>query len=90
MELLDISILIVSTILLIEVSYLVFRTQHSSMSRRKVGRTLLDTSVLIDGRIVSIAKTGFMGGVLVIPRSVVGELQYLADAADHDKRARAR
>jgi uncharacterized protein YacL len=51
---------------------------------------LLDTSVLIDGRITSIAKSGFISDTLVIPRSVIGELQFLADNADHDKRSRAR
>lgn len=60
------------------------------MGRKQMRQILLDTSVLIDGRIVPIARTGFIGGTLVIPRSVVGELQFLADAADHDKRARAR
>jgi len=51
---------------------------------------LVDTSVLIDGRIVAVAKSGFIGGLLVIPRSVIGELQFLADNADHEKRSRAR
>jgi rRNA-processing protein FCF1 len=46
--------------------------------------------VLIDGRIVAVAKSGFIGEELVIPRSVIGELQFLADNADHDKRMRAR
>jgi len=46
--------------------------------------------VLIDGRIVSIAKSGFLADTLVIPRSVVGELQFLADNGDPDKRSRAR
>jgi rRNA-processing protein FCF1 len=50
----------------------------------------VDTSVLIDGRIIAVAKSGFIGDTLVIPRSVIGELQFLADNADHDKRARAR
>ncbi len=50
----------------------------------------VDTSVLIDGRIVAIAASGFMAGTLTIPRSVVGELQLLADNGDTDKRARAR
>ncbi len=50
----------------------------------------VDTSVLMDGRIVAIAQTGFIPGKLVIPRSVVGELQFLADNADSDKRTRAR
>lgn len=51
---------------------------------------MVDTSVLIDGRIISVAKSGFIGDTLVIPRSVVRELQFLADNADHEKRARAR
>lgn len=50
----------------------------------------VDTSVLIDGRIVAVAASGFIGGTLAIPRSVIGELQFLADNADADKRARAR
>lgn len=80
---------LIAVILLLEVSYLVVRTRRSAPSHR-THRILLDTSVLIDGRIVAIAKTGFIASTLVIPRSVVGELQFLADAADHDKRARAR
>lgn len=50
----------------------------------------VDTSVLIDGRILAIAGSGFITGTLYIPRSVIGELQFLADNADADKRARAR
>ncbi|MNQ86189.1 putative PIN and TRAM-domain containing protein precursor [compost metagenome] len=50
----------------------------------------VDTSVLIDGRIIAVAQSGFIGDTLVIPRSVIGELQFLADNADHDKRSRAR
>lgn len=51
---------------------------------------LLDTSVLIDGRIVSIARSGLISSKLIVPRSVVRELQFMADKADHDKRERAR
>jgi uncharacterized protein YacL len=51
---------------------------------------LIDTSVLMDGRIIPIAATGFIGGTVVVPRSVVGELQFLADNADAEKRSRAR
>ncbi len=51
---------------------------------------LLDTSVLIDGRIVEIAETGFIGGTLVIPRFVLGELQRVADSADPLRRNRGR
>lgn len=78
-------------ILITEVSYLVMKaTQQRTLGRRQTREILMDTSVLIDGRITAIAKTGFIGGTLVIPRSVIGELQFLADTADHDKRARAR
>jgi uncharacterized protein YacL len=51
---------------------------------------LLDTSVLIDGRIVDIAKTGFIGGMLVVPRFVVQELQRVADSSDTQRRNRGR
>ncbi|MBE0690777.1 MAG: PIN domain nuclease [Anaerolineae bacterium] len=51
---------------------------------------LLDTSVLIDGRIVDIAKTGFVGGTLVVPRFVIQELQRVADSSDTQRRNRGR
>ncbi len=59
--------------------------------RRGEGRVvLLDTSALIDGRIVEVAQAGFLSGKIIVPRSVVDELQLLADKADHEKRAKAR
>jgi uncharacterized protein YacL len=51
---------------------------------------ILDTSVIIDGRIADIADTGFMDGVLVIPQFVLRELQLVADSADSLKRNRGR
>lgn len=55
------------------------------------GRTiLLDTSVIIDGRIADIAHTGFLVGTLLIPRFVLNELQYIADSADNLRRQRGR
>ena len=51
---------------------------------------LLDTSVIIDGRIADIARTGFMPGSLLIPRFVLIELQYIADSSDSLRRARGR
>jgi uncharacterized protein YacL len=51
---------------------------------------LLDTSVLIDGRIVDIAKTGFLGGTLVVPRFVISELHRVADSSDTQRRNRGR
>ena len=44
----------------------------------------------MDGRILKVAKTGFLGGTLIIPRSVLREMQLLADGKDSEKRARAR
>ncbi len=89
MQLSTIVLLIITLIILGEVSYLLARLPRNTLKAK--GRALLvDTSVLMDGRITAVAKTGFIGDTLVIPRSVVGELQFLADHADSDKRARAR
>jgi uncharacterized protein YacL len=51
---------------------------------------ILDTSVIIDGRIADIADTGFLDGVVVIPQFVLRELQLVADSADSLKRNRGR
>jgi uncharacterized protein YacL len=51
---------------------------------------LLDTSVIIDGRIADIARTGFLMGSLLIPRFVLNELQYIADSPDSLRRQRGR
>jgi len=51
---------------------------------------VLDTSVIIDGRVADICKTGFMEGTLVIPHFVLRELQQIADSADSIKRNRGR
>lgn len=75
-------------IILGEVTYLVAKLPRQTNSKKRM--IFVDTSVLIDGRIVAVAKSGFIGDTLVIPRSVIGELQFLADNADHDKRTRAR
>lgn len=50
----------------------------------------MDTSVIIDGRIADICKTGFIEGPLVIPEFVLGELQSIADSSDGLKRNRGR
>jgi uncharacterized protein YacL len=51
---------------------------------------ILDTSVIIDGRVADIAETGFLAGTLVIPQFVLRELQQIADSADSIKRNRGR
>jgi uncharacterized protein YacL len=51
---------------------------------------ILDTSVIIDGRILDVLKAGFIEGVIVVPNFVLKELQYIADSADSVKRVRGR
>ncbi|NLE21832.1 MAG: TRAM domain-containing protein [Actinobacteria bacterium] len=51
---------------------------------------LLDSSAIIDGRILDIVETGFIEGELLVPRFVIEELQRLADSADAEKRVRGR
>lgn len=51
---------------------------------------ILDTSTIIDGRILDIAKTGFISGLVLIPKFVLTELQQVADSSDDLKRQRAR
>jgi uncharacterized protein YacL len=53
-------------------------------------RVLVDTSVIIDGRVADIAETGFLQGELIIPRFVLRELQTIADSSDPLKRTRGR
>jgi uncharacterized protein YacL len=63
----------------------------ASSSWTNLNRTiLLDTSVIIDGRVADIAKTGFLPGTLLIPRFVLNELQYIADSPDGLRRQRGR
>lgn len=51
---------------------------------------LLDTNVIIDGRIQEVCESGFLDAVLIVPRFVLSELQYIADAGDETKRVRGR
>lgn len=68
-----------------------FGPDGSSLSNNENGRNiLLDTSVIIDGRISDIAHTGFLAGTLMIPRFVLNELQYIADSPDSLRRQRGR
>ena len=65
-------------------------TQDSSSRWSRDKSILMDTSVIIDGRIVDIAKTGFLPGALIIPRFVLNELQYVADSSENLRRQRGR
>jgi len=57
---------------------------------REGSASVLDTSVLIDGRVADIADAGFLHGTVIVPQFVVRELQRLADAGDPLRRARGR
>ena len=59
--------------------------RHGYASRKYV-----DTSAIIDGRILEIAKTGFIEGEFVVPQFVVDELQHVADSSDETRRERGR
>ena len=87
MEIISITLLLA---IMAEVTYLV-TVNTKRLSHKKENKPIfVDTSVLIDGRIIAVAQSGFIGGKLSIPRSVIGELQFLADNADNEKRSRAR
>ena len=80
----------------------IFRHSGWHVTRRKIRKAsrrsqesqplpfLVDTSVLIDGRIPELCHTGFIQGVLVVPDFVILELQHLADSADPAKRTKGR
>ncbi len=62
----------------------------SERGASRVHPLILDTSVIIDGRVADICETGFMGGPLMIPQFVLHELQQIADSPDSIKRNRGR
>ena len=89
MEYIHIIILALLIAVLLQTSYLTMQL-FQKIGKAKSTDVLIDTSVLMDGRIIGIATAGFFPGTLVVPRSVVGELQLLADNGDSEKRERAR
>lgn len=84
----ELIIIIMLLAIMAEIYLLVKPRQHAGSSTQMP--ILVDTSVLMDGRVVDLAKTGFLLGQIIVPRSVLIELQLLADGADHAKRERAR
>lgn len=81
-------ILVITLMILVETTILLSKKFRPALSSRR--KIYVDTSVLIDGRIIDIAKTGFLDGELIILKSVLLELQLIADSKDPDKRSRAR
>lgn len=87
----ELFILIVSLLILAETTMVFLKTRQkpllNSNQKRKV---YVDTSALMDPRLLAVAQTGFIGDDIIIPRSVTRELQLLADGKDSEKRLRAR
>lgn len=81
-------IIIICGLILAETTLLVLRGHKPVRSGRR--KIFVDTSVLIDGRILSVARTGFIDSELVILKSVLRELQLLADNKDSERRSRGR
>lgn len=72
-------------------AFLPYRQQDDRPQEEEPKRVvLLDTSVIIDGRIADIARTGFLTDTLLIPRFVLQELQFIADSPDSLRRQRGR
>ena len=81
---------IVLLLILTETTVILVKNGQKSFRKTDRPKVYVDTSALIDGRILAVAETGFLGYDMVIPRSVIRELQLLADGKDPEKRARAR
>ncbi|MBL8159407.1 TRAM domain-containing protein [Candidatus Saccharibacteria bacterium] len=97
----DIIILLLAANLIVQAAFVVWLSRRfaaastasgdRTASRGGAGKdVVIDSCALIDGRIMQIAKAGFLPGTIVIPERVLQELQLLADTADSYKRSRAR
>lgn len=84
----ELLILFITLGIFAETTILVLRRYKPSFNNKR--KIYVDTSVLIDGRILNVARSGFLDGDLIIPRNVLLELQLLADGKDATKRTRAR
>ena len=65
-------------------------SDYSASQQWEAGKKILDTSVIIDGRILDVARTGFLEGLIIIPQFVLLELQAVADSTDPARRTRGR
>ena len=66
------------------------KIQLSEVAAEHETKALLDTSVIIDGRIADIAECGFIPGTLLVPNFILQELQFIADSEDSQRRQRGR
>ena len=84
----ELFILLIALAILAETSLLVSKNYRPTRSGKR--KIYVDTSALIDGRILNIARTGFIDGDLIIVKDVLLELQLLADSKDSEKRVKGR
>ncbi len=77
-------------LIFIQVTYMLIASMKKRERKNLTDKVFVDTSVLIDGRILAVASAGFINDRLCIPQSVISELQYMADGSDNEKRTRAR
>lgn len=83
--------LIITLLILAETTTIAIKNSKKPLLGTNQKRKLyVDTSALMDPRLVAVAETGFISDDVLVPRSVIHELQLLADGKDHDKRVRAR
>ena len=90
MSLTEIIILVVLFAVFLEVTALLVITSIKKYHEFRRPKVFIDTSALMDGRILNVAKINFLGYTLVITKSVLRELQLVADGKDNDRRNRAR
>lgn len=84
----ELFILIITLLILAETSFLTAKKlKPLRTGKRKI---YIDTSALIDGRILNVARSGFLDGDIVVLKSVLRELQLLADGKDSERRLKAR
>lgn len=87
----ELFLLIICLIILVETSVISIKTrQKPLLNTNQKRKVYVDTSALMDPRLLAVAQTGFIGDDIIIPRSVTRELQLLADGKDSEKRTRAR
>lgn len=86
----ELMIMGVVVLILVETTFLFVMKLRQRTLKVARGSLLLDTSALMDGRIVDVAKSGVITAEIIVPRSVINEMQLLADKSNHEKRSRAR
>lgn len=90
MSLFQIIILVILILIFLETTIILITNSTREFKIASHKKVFLDTSALMDGRILNIAEINFIGYDLIIPRSVLRELQLIADGKDNERRNRAR